>query len=154
MRVRQVKDGLSHTAALSESILGRSLPHLTPRDQADPRFAYVFARAVPLSEASCRESAFWNYTDLRGFAWVNGEFRCALYNHYLMPNSSEFDCVSARTTGSPAVIYSAYGWRTARSLHPGGVNLVLLDASVRFVDESISAVAWRAMSTRAGKEID
>jgi type II secretory pathway pseudopilin PulG len=152
VRSRQIKDGLSRTAAVSESILGRELPRITPRESADPRYAYVFARSAPLTESSCRDSAFWNYTDLRGFAWVNGEFRSALYNHHQGPNSPEFDCVSALTAGSPAVIYSAFGWRTARSLHPGGVNLAMLDASVQFVDNSIAPSVWRALSTRAGRD--
>jgi type II secretory pathway pseudopilin PulG len=152
MRTSEIKDGLSHTAAASESLLGQSVPRNTPRDQADPRYVYVFARAAPLTEASCQSSAFWNYTDLRGFAWVNGEYRCALYNHYLPPNSREFDCVSALTTGPPSVLYSAFGWRTARSHHPGGVNLVMLDASVQFIDDSIAPDAWRAVSTRDGHE--
>jgi prepilin-type processing-associated H-X9-DG protein len=152
IRPRQVKDGLSRTAAVSESILGREVPRNTPRDEADARYAYVFARATPLTDASCRESAFWNYTDLRGFAWVNGEFRSGLYNHHLMPNSPEFDCVSALTTGPPSAIYSAFGWRTARSLHPGGVNLALLDGSVQFIDNEISADVWRALSTRSGND--
>ncbi len=152
LRPRNIKDGLSRTAAVSESVLGRTVARGTARMDADPRFAYVFARAVPLTDASCQGSAFWNYTDLRGFAWVNGEFRSGLYNHYLSPNSHEFDCVSARTTGPPDVIYSAYGWRAARSLHGGGVNLAMLDGSVHFIDDSISLALWRAISTRAGQE--
>jgi prepilin-type N-terminal cleavage/methylation domain-containing protein len=152
VRPRQIKDGLSRTAGVSESILGRDVPRTLPRERGDARYAYVFARATPLTESSCRDSAFWNYADLRGFAWVNGEFRSALYNHYWSPNSPEFDCVSALTAGSPAVIYSAFGWRTARSLHPGGVNLAMLDASVQFVENSIDPSVWRALSTRAGRD--
>jgi type II secretory pathway pseudopilin PulG len=152
IRTRHVRDGLSRTAAFSESLLGRELPRTTPREAADPRYAYVFARAAPLTEASCQESSFWNYTDLRGFAWVNGEFRCALYNHYLPPNSRQFDCVSALTSGPQSKIYSGFGWRTARSHHPGGVNLVMLDASVHFVDDAISSDIWRSLATRAGQE--
>ncbi len=148
-RPRHVKDGLSKTVALSESVLGQEIPRGTARADADPRYVYVFARSAPLTETSCRESAFWNYTDLRGFAWVNGEFRAALYNHHWTPNSLEFDCMSARTTGPISTIYAPYGWRTARSQHTGGVNLALLDGSVRFVDDSIGAAIWQAMATRA-----
>ena len=155
--IQRIKDGLSRTVALAESVLGREIPRLTPRQHADPRFVYAFAKSAPLTEDSCRSSAFWNYTEPRGFAWVNGEFRCALYNHYWAPNAAEFDCVSARVTGPPAVLYTAYGWRAARSLpraarslHPGGVNVVMLDTSMRFVSDDIDLATWRAMAMRAG----
>jgi type II secretory pathway pseudopilin PulG len=150
IRAHEVKDGFSKTVALSESVLGRDIPRGTPRSQADPRYVYAFARSAPLTEESCLGSAFWNFTDLRGFAWVNGEFRTALYNHYWTPNSSEFDCVSARTTGALSVLYTPFGWRTARSLHPGGVNAVMLDTSVRFVEDAIAPEVWQAMATRDG----
>jgi prepilin-type processing-associated H-X9-DG protein len=41
---------------------------------------------------------------------------------------------------------------TARSEHPGGVNLLMADGSVRFVSESISPAAWRGLGTRNGQE--
>jgi prepilin-type processing-associated H-X9-DG protein len=41
---------------------------------------------------------------------------------------------------------------TARSYHPGGVNTMLLDGSVRFVSDSVSQKIWRAYGTRAGGE--
>ena len=148
-----IKDGLSHTVAFSESILGRTPPPLTARADADPRFVYGFARAAPLTEASCGETAKWNFTQPRGFSWANGEYRSALYNHYLQPNSPEFDCVSALVGGTPDIIHSAYGWKAARSWHRGGVNAVFADGSLRFVTDDVDQVTWRAYSTVAGKEI-
>jgi prepilin-type N-terminal cleavage/methylation domain-containing protein len=41
----------------------------------------------------------------------------------------------------------------ARSRHPGGVNAMLGDASVRFIKNSISLQVWRALSTMQGGEI-
>ncbi len=150
--VQRIRDGLSHTVAMSESILGRPTPRLTPRTEADPRFAYAFAKRIPLTEESCRLSTFWNYADPRGFSWANGEFRSALYNHYWTPNSPEFDCVAARVTGPPSLLYTAYGWRTARSFHSGGVNVLMLDTSMRFVSDDIDAATWQAYATRAGSD--
>ena len=37
------------------------------------------------------------------------------------------------------------------SAHPGGIQVVHCDASVRFIDETIDANAWSAMGTRAGQ---
>jgi prepilin-type N-terminal cleavage/methylation domain-containing protein len=38
--------------------------------------------------------------------------------------------------------------RCARSQHPGGVNVALTDASVRFVSETIDLVTWQRMGAR------
>jgi len=38
------------------------------------------------------------------------------------------------------------------SYHPGGCNVALADASVRFVSETVDQVPWRAVGTREGKE--
>lgn len=46
----------------------------------------------------------------------------------------------------------ANSFRTFRSDHPGGVNFVLLDGSVRFVTDDSDPEARRAMVTRAGEE--
>jgi prepilin-type processing-associated H-X9-DG protein len=44
-------------------------------------------------------------------------------------------------------------WAAVRSNHPGGVNVLLCDGSVRFVADAVDPAAWRAMATRAGGEI-
>ena len=41
---------------------------------------------------------------------------------------------------------------TARSYHPGGVNALFMDGSVRFVANAISQSTWRALGTRNGGE--
>ena len=41
----------------------------------------------------------------------------------------------------------------ARSYHPGGVNALLGDGSVRFVKNSIAGMTWRALGTVAGGEV-
>jgi prepilin-type N-terminal cleavage/methylation domain-containing protein/prepilin-type processing-associated H-X9-DG protein len=45
-----------------------------------------------------------------------------------------------------------YAALTARSYHPGGVNALFMDGSVRFVANSIPQATWRALGTRNGGE--
>jgi prepilin-type processing-associated H-X9-DG protein len=46
-----------------------------------------------------------------------------------------------------------YAAVTSRSYHPGGVNILLGDGSVRFVKSTIDGMAWRALGTVAGGEV-
>jgi prepilin-type N-terminal cleavage/methylation domain-containing protein/prepilin-type processing-associated H-X9-DG protein len=46
-----------------------------------------------------------------------------------------------------------YGSYTARSYHPGGVNAVFVDGSVRFVANTVPQATWRALGTRNGGEV-
>jgi prepilin-type N-terminal cleavage/methylation domain-containing protein/prepilin-type processing-associated H-X9-DG protein len=45
-----------------------------------------------------------------------------------------------------------YAAITARSYHPGGVNVLLGDGSVRFLKDGINGPTWRALGTVAGGE--
>jgi prepilin-type N-terminal cleavage/methylation domain-containing protein/prepilin-type processing-associated H-X9-DG protein len=45
-----------------------------------------------------------------------------------------------------------YSAMTARSYHPGGVNALFMDGSVRFITNSIPRLTWRALGTRNGGE--
>lgn len=146
-RIGQIQDGTSHTVAFSESVLG--LAGNSNRDVAD---SYKFVFATPLTESACNLPLFWNYQDPRGFAWVSGEYRCALYNHFMAPNASTHDCISNRVSGPPESKYVPFGWRAARSRHPGGVNVMMADGSGQFVGETVDPAVWRALATRAGGE--
>jgi prepilin-type processing-associated H-X9-DG protein len=108
-----------------------------------------------LTDAECGGSRKWNFQDGRQFAWVSGEFRCALYNHHYLPNSATPDCVGDIITGPANVTtnYSAYGWKTARSRHPGGVNLLMADGSVQVVIDEVDPFIWKAWGSRAGNEV-
>ncbi len=150
----QVTDGLSHTAAMSESLLGDGPAPLSNPALVNPRTTYAFIYAVPLTDAACQQARMWNFTDLRGFSWANGEYRCTLYNHHWGPNSPNIDCVSSKITGNISELYSCYGWRSARSRHPGGVNMLMADGSGSFATDDIDQNTWWALSTREGNELD
>ena len=75
--------------------------------------------------------------------WIDGDYRHTLYDHYLTPNSTTYDCLRG----------PMHGWRTARSRHPGGVNILFADGSVHFIKNSINLAAWQAIATVAGGEV-
>jgi prepilin-type N-terminal cleavage/methylation domain-containing protein len=162
----KLSDGSSHTAAMSESLLGEDTQldansgfgAVTP--ERSYKFTLGFSAVADLTDTRCNgtksyNSSMGNGNDPRGFGWCSGEYRCALYNHYYPPNAVNFDCITSVTvdpTLPPQKLYSAYGWRTARSAHPGGVNLLNADGSARFVDNGVSLAVWKAMSTRSGDD--
>jgi prepilin-type processing-associated H-X9-DG protein len=45
------------------------------------------------------------------------------------------------------------GFFAARSNHPGGVNVLMADGSVRFVSNGIDLTTWRALGTCCGGEV-
>ncbi len=59
---------------------------------------------------------------------------------------------SSRREGKTGNVFT-YSAVTARSFHPGGVNTVMMDGSVRFVTDSIAQATWRALGTRSGGEV-
>ena len=151
-RIADIADGTSQTVMASEGVLGETPPPLTDRATANPQLVYGFAMGFPLTTAACEVTELWNLSDPPGFAWANGEFRSAMYNHWTTPNARQFDCVTADTVGPPARQYAAYGWRTARSNHPDGVNGAMVDGSCRFFNNLIDQLTWQALASRAGEE--
>lgn len=147
--VAAVTDGLSNTVLASESLLGARDDTTGSRD---PQYDYKFLLRAPLSDSDCKATRQWNVNDPRGFAWVNGEYRCAMYNHYRTPNSATPDCLGVVLFGSPQARFRPYGWRAARSRHAGGVNTVMADGAVTFYTDDIESTVWQAMATRNGGE--
>jgi prepilin-type processing-associated H-X9-DG protein len=84
------------------------------------------------------------YSRAAGFTWFYGDFECAAYCHAQEPNGRIPDAI----TGGLWV-----GVVTARSMHPGGVNVLMGDGSARFVKESIARATWRALGSRNGDEL-
>ena len=146
-RVGDIIAGSSKTACMAESILGRTGAAASP---FDPQQDYHFVLAAPLTDSVCAAAVIPNMSDPRGFSWSDGEFRCGLYNHYYLPDSATPDCLGVISGGTPQIRYTPYGWRTARSRHTGGVNVLFADGSVRFVDDNVSLSIWQAIATRSG----
>jgi prepilin-type processing-associated H-X9-DG protein len=85
------------------------------------------------------------FSDGWGYAW----YVASLYNHAAPPNWVGWDC----GLGSSIVdVPSEHAIISARSTHPGGVNTLLGDGSVKFIKSTVNLQTWRALGTRAGGE--
>jgi prepilin-type N-terminal cleavage/methylation domain-containing protein/prepilin-type processing-associated H-X9-DG protein len=72
------------------------------------------------------------------------------------PNSSAADVVNwALQTGDVLMPVNTAGqqYNTARSRHPGGVNVSLCDGSIRFITNSVSLTVWQTLGTMDGGEV-
>ena len=152
-RVADVTDGLSDTAMMSESILGDGPESGGPPPPNSAQTVYLYTGfGATLSDSACASAGASNVSQHRGFMWASGEMRCAAYNHYYPPNSPNYDCVCNEGANTPTP-FESDAFRAARSRHLNGVNLLLGDGSVRFVNNAISLPAWRSLATRAGQEV-
>ncbi|GIW86275.1 MAG: prepilin-type N-terminal cleavage/methylation domain-containing protein [Isosphaeraceae bacterium] len=148
VRAAAFRDGLSNTLAFSEKPVGSGgTGRYSPfRDWLDvlPKPAPDTADAWLLTCASQTE------TDLAqldaGATWL---LAGAIYTDFFTsapPNSRVPDC-------GHGALASGEGVFAARSFHPGGVNSLRMDGSVRWVGQAIDIALWRGMGTRSDGEI-
>ena len=147
VRAAKVTDGLSNTAFFSERLRGRGQPDpiadmfvMPPQTSLDATFTACTAidptTATPLTSK-------W------GWSWVMGENCCTLYNHVSPPNTH-----ACGGPGFPGSMTNMAMQVPPSSAHPGGVQLMMGDASVRFLSDGVELVVWRAIGTRAGGETE
>ncbi len=149
-------DGLSNTAAFSESLISNGTgSNSDPRrnlrsldsDYMDNYDAYIdivvrdgLATAYNWPAWTEERGMTWNYTD----GWQKHTFATAF-----PPNVSPVVCYYTDTFRCN----ECDGAMNPTSNHPGGVNLALMDGSVRFIKNTISLPTWWALGTRAGGEV-
>jgi prepilin-type N-terminal cleavage/methylation domain-containing protein/prepilin-type processing-associated H-X9-DG protein len=101
---------------------------------------------------------------------IYGNMGGALFSAYTTPNSSLPDFINgwcpqdkhdseyfapckSNITGPQGQPGGAGVYAAARGVHPGGVNISMVDGSNRFINDSVDPVAWKAMATIAGSEV-
>jgi len=140
---RDLLDGSSNTVAFSETLLGNGTGSPGPAP-TDPRrdVLEVPAGSDPTPGACAGGAGV--YSGMRSAKWIDGHYGNALYNHYFPPNARDWDCGNGHHNKALS---------TARGGHPGGVNALWADGSVRFVADGIALAHWHAVATRGGGEV-
>ena len=139
-----VTDGLSHTVAFAETLIGSGAAGGTLAEEISKgRQEEIMVRlmATPISESACGDSSR-STSNLRGAVWADGLAWSSGYNHWRTPNSPVPDCCSFKGV-----------WKAARSRHPGGVNVLLCDGSIHFISEDIEPATWRNLGSRNDGEV-
>ncbi len=156
-RFADATDGLSNSAAFSESLVGNANIPTAGVAPADARHAVLRLTTIttevyngssrsPDMPSLCLNPASGAWTADRAGQWLNGHLTYTIYNHHYTPNQAGvWDCKNS--SNSHAVI-------AARSAHTGGVNVLLGDGSVRFVSNNVAVNSWRALGTIAGGEVN
>jgi prepilin-type processing-associated H-X9-DG protein len=156
VRVVDITDGTSNTLLFSEALRGTGNPdpfgsaHLGQTADLSALPGYTLRPPAagggvspPLDVNSYQQAVDSNlWIGGRCVSWIWGTMSKNGLNTYLRPNDP-----------TPDVTYSVPGYFAARSRHPGGVNVLLGDGSVRFVTNSVDLNTWRALSTRSGGEV-
>ncbi len=125
-----------------------------PRTSSFKDFTDGTSHTMLLSEAvSTAQDDIW---DVRGDMLNDGE-GCTTYMTFDTPNSGtdhmHYLIPSPNLPENPPAIYvDKFAYKSARSRHPGGVNVVMADCSLRFVTDDIALVVWKAMGTMNGGE--
>jgi prepilin-type N-terminal cleavage/methylation domain-containing protein/prepilin-type processing-associated H-X9-DG protein len=139
-----------------------------PQEGYSPNKKAVFgfnfgARITDIQDGTSTTMAFGEYLrglgqeyteDHRGAHWVDWPGYSQLYTN-AAPNSSIPDlfAVSEQCYNRPELNLPCAGstWDQAtaasRSRHPGGVNVLMADGSVRFIQQSINLATWQALGT-------
>lgn len=144
-------DGMSHTAAYSERLIGSGRgPGIPERDFGNLGISNnpsPYESNADYALAWCRVAAAtaFPYSQQAGYTWLISKRGTTTYCHAQEPNGPIPDAIP----GVP----QAWGIVTARSSHHGGVNVLMADGSVRFVTDGIARSVWRALGSRNGGEL-
>ena len=165
--IAAITDGTSNTVMFAERLKGTNsggvpkkgdnyglfgwTPTFNPQADADSILAacqsapstsifYQQGRYAPSAGFGLQFSDGW------GFAW----YVATLYNHVAPPNWNGWDCGAGSSISD---VPSEHAIVSARSQHPGGVNALTADGSVKFVKDSVNLAVWRGLATRAGGEV-
>lgn len=148
---KDIKDGLTNTVMMSEKILGDGSQTIATK-KSDTFKPGVYPLTPDEARTECLKMVDptnnpQTWTDLSkqgvsnvGAPWMQMYHSVTWYQHVLRPNEPSCMWPSGRIS------------TTAGSYHGDGVNVLMCDSSVRFVNQNIDIAIWRALGTKYGKE--
>ena len=161
--INSVVDGTSNTVAFSEALVGAGTPlefyrgnsivNISASRGAEMYDANQNPAAILAGLTAC--TMVWqndtSRNNFRGVFWEIGSVGMTLFNTVVPPSSTQYQWGNCRTTNGGFPNDATFA--NANSAHPGGVNTLMADGSVRFVKSSIAQYIWWALGTRQGGEV-
>ena len=153
-----ISDGTSNTAAASEKVKGfsnnsswdTSVPGsnnatgLSTTFQNTGNSPMAIYKACLALAPTALTGTYANGDGIGGW-WCDSKMSVGSYTHVMPPNT--FGC---STDGSN---WNNTNTSDAGSKHSGGVNVLMLDGSVKFVKATINVATWQAIGTMANNEV-
>ena len=147
-----IRDGLSNTLAVSEVKAYQAYK----RDLGPPSPV-----TVPTSASVVGAFAGDFKSDSGHTEWVDGRanqtgFTTVFTPNTLVPHTSTgtaYDIDYTSNREGKTTNQTTYAAITSRSHHSAAVNSLLMDGSVRSINDSITLAIWQAIGTRAGGEV-
>ncbi|HEV3162447.1 MAG TPA: DUF1559 domain-containing protein [Isosphaeraceae bacterium] len=157
-----ITDGLSNTAAFSERVkaVGNNFgattapfdgsiptasiatpPAVSNAQETTPQAYYTVRKQTrPVPVNGDQDAANFSDDNISGAMWMSGQPALTRYVHVMPPNT--WTCRSGLQMS-----------HVANSRHPGVVNVLMCDGSVKAIKSSINVVTWWAMGSRAANEV-
>jgi prepilin-type processing-associated H-X9-DG protein len=159
-KVSDILDGTANTAAFSEHVVPSGRSRVVDK-LTEVRGGFAAVQTVAGLEAlqqSCLNNAGaidTRYTDTgQGDDWIFHQILDGtIYNHGLPPNRAM--CVPtgrSRPRQAGSVGGTLWSLRPPSSRHPGGVNVLMADGTVRFVSENVDLKVWMGVATVSAQE--
>ena len=149
--INSFTDGTSNTALMSEWVKGRNVGdtdglHMTYKAgfNSDAFSGQMYADW--LQATACQNKGLTRDWDWKGQYWIMGERQS--YSHTQAPNRRACNYDNVGLDGRMSI--TMHG---ASSLHPGGVNTLFADGSVKFIKSTVNYQAWYAIATPNGNEV-
>lgn len=165
LNVGKFEDGLSKTAMFSERTRGSGgtpgADEPTLSDVHTVRNRQPIMISVEGLFRNCEQtpttpngydymgSGRWLPGSIFSNGWPFGNYICTMYNHVAPPNWGFVDCAANSSIADKPWEHTIM---TARSQHPGVVNVCFSDGHVETVSNDIELGIWRALGSRNGGE--
>ena len=147
VRVRNVSDGLSKTAAIAERLIQTAVERSAILEGDERLMSFHITtggRSLPQMAERCDSTnthADAQHSAYLGRAWISGWSPTgATYRHLKPPNTTNCHFGDSFTSGEFIVTPSSY--------HTGGVNVAMADGHVRFVADDVQPTVWWSMGNR------